>query len=279
LLYLFAVKFVVGFDDDCALDAVEDEIRSCGRRLRGCRSESEFARSLFNSDDAVGRYFKNRFGQSIQIVGIVADGKYFSLTEDQEAPALFPISQQASTETSVLVRMRPDWSDAARNDMAGSVRKLIRDLDPAIPIVASSAWNNQLGLTFFVAQATVARGLFGVFGVLLSITGTFGLAWYTVSKPLRELSTCVALGAQPKQIFSAALGRMLILLASGSVVGMLLGVAASRVLSAIVYQASTQDPFVLVAVAFTTLLSGSLAVIGPVRHVLHIDPANLLREQ
>ncbi len=54
----------------------------------------EFARRLFHSDDAVGRYFKNSSGQPIQIVGIVADGKYFSLTEDQEAAAFFPISQK-----------------------------------------------------------------------------------------------------------------------------------------------------------------------------------------
>ena len=81
-------------------------------------------------------------------------------------------------------------------------------------------------------MATVALGLFGAFGLLLSITGTFGLASYTVSKRLRELSIRVALGAQAKQVLSAALGRMLILLAGGSLVGMLLGVAASRVLSA-----------------------------------------------
>ncbi len=114
---------------------------------------------------------------------------------------------------------------------------------------------------------------------LLSITGTFGLASYTVSKRLRELSIRVALGAQAKQVLSAALGRMLILLASGSIVGMLLGLAASRVLSAIVYQASAQDPFVLAAVAFTVLMTGLLSVAGPVRRALHIDPANLLREQ
>jgi hypothetical protein len=56
-------------------------------------------------------------------------------------------------------------------------------------------------------------------------------------------------------------------------------IAASRVLSAIVYQATAQDPFVLAAVALTTLLTGSLSVVGPVRRVLRIDPANLLREQ
>jgi len=244
----------------------------------------EFARQLFHIndgrfDDIVGRYFKNGSGQPIQIVGIVEDGKYFSLTEDQEATAFFPISQKATTETSFIIRLRPDSSDAAVNEMAAIIRKTVRDLDPTIP-VESSPWRNQLGMTFFMSQvATVALGLFGAFGLLLSITGTFGLASYTVSKRLRELSIRVALGAQAKQILSAALGRMFILLATGSVVGMLLGVAASRLLSAIVYQATAQDPFVLAAVAFTLLLTGSLSVAGPVRRALHIDPAKVLREE
>ncbi|MGZ4732839.1 MAG: ABC transporter permease [Terriglobales bacterium] len=240
----------------------------------------EFARRLFHSDDAVGHYFKNSSGQPIQIVGMVADGKYFSLTEDQEPAAFFPISQKSTTHTSFIVRTQPGSSDAATNNLAATMRQVIRDLDPAVPIRESSAWRNQLGLTFFVSQvATVALGLFGAFGLLLSITGTFGLASYTVSKRLRELSIRVALGAQAKQVLSAALGRMLILLASGSVIGMLLGVAASRVLSAIVYQATAQDPFVLAAVAFTVLIIGSVSVASPVRRALHIDPANLLREE
>jgi hypothetical protein len=245
----------------------------------------EFARRLFHLDDshsgdAVGRYFKNSSGHPVQIVGIVADGKYFSLTEDQAPVAFFSISQEPTAHTSLIVRLRSDSSDAPTIDMAATIRKLIRDLDPAIPVRVSGPWKNQLGLTFFVAQvATVALGLFGAFGLLLSITGTFGLASYTVSKRLRELSIRVALGAQAKQILSAALGRMLILLASGSVVGMLLGVAASRILSAIVYHASAQDPFVLAAVVLTMLITGSLSVAGPVRRALHIDPANVLREQ
>jgi ABC-type antimicrobial peptide transport system permease subunit len=164
--------------------------------------------------------------------------------------------------------------------MAATIRKVIRDLDFTIPIRESGLWKSQLGLNFFPSQvATVALGLFGAFGLLLSISGTFGLASYTVSKRLRELSIRVALGAEAKQILSAALGRLLILLASGAVVGIVLGAAASRLLSAIVYQASAQDPFVLAAVASTMVLTGSLAVAGPVRRALHIDPARLLREQ
>jgi predicted permease len=240
----------------------------------------EFCRRLIHSDDAIGRYFKDRSGTPIQIVGIVADGKYLFLTEDQEAAAFYPISQRPSTRAALVVRTRPDSSEAATNDMAANIRKVIRDLDPGITVRQCSAWKSQLGLAFFPAEvATVALGLFGAFGLLLSIVGTFGLASYTVSKRLRELSIRVSLGAQAKQILSAALGRLLILLVSGSIVGMLLGIAASRVLSAIVYQATAQDPVVLGAVALTVLLTGSLSVAGPVRRALQINPAILLREQ
>jgi predicted permease len=235
----------------------------------------QFARRLFHSENAVGRYFKNLAGVSIQIVGIVADGKQFSLTERPQAAAFLPISQEPSVKTALVVRTQRD-----PGDMAASIRKVISDLDLAVPIQHSGTWNSQLALSLFPAQvATVALGLFGAFGLLLSIAGTFGLASYTVSKRLRELSIRVALGAQAKQILSAALGRMLILLVSGSIVGMLLGLATSRVLSAIVYQASAQDPFVLLAVVCTTVLAGLLSVANPVRRALHINPATLLREQ
>ena len=235
----------------------------------------EFARRLFHGEQVVGRYFKNKSGVSIQIVGLIADGKQLVLGEDPKAAALFPVSQEGTTQTSLVVRTGRD-----PGDMTAAIRKVVRDLDHGVPIQESGTWTSQLALSLFPAQmATVALGLFGVFGLLLSITGTFGLASYTVSKRLRELSIRVALGAQAKQILSAALGRMLILLAGGSVVGMLLGAATSRILSAIVYQASAQDPLVLAAVVGTTLLAGLLSIANPVRRALHLDPARLLREQ
>jgi predicted permease len=240
----------------------------------------EFARLLFHSEHVVGRYFKNRSGVSIQIAGLMGDGKYISLSEDPAPAAFSPISQEPDTKTMLIVRTRPDSSGLAMAEMATAIRKVVRDFDPAVPIRAAGAWNSQLALSLFPAQvATVALGVFGAFGLLLSITGTFGLASYTVSKRLRELSIRAALGAEAQHILSAALGRMLILLAGGSVVGILLGAATSRILSAIVYHASAQDPYVLAAVAFTILLAGLLSVINPVRRALHIDPANLLREQ
>jgi predicted permease len=235
----------------------------------------EFARRLFHSENAVGQYFKDSSGVSIRIVGVIGDGKQLVLSEDPRAVAFWPISQEGNTQIAFVVRSNRD-----AGDMSTAIRKVIGDLDRAVPIQELGTWHSQLALSLFPAQvATVALSLFGAFGLLLSITGTFGLASYTVSKRLRELSIRVALGAEAKQILSAALGRLLILLASGSLVGMVLGAATSRVLSAIVYQASAQDPLVLAAVVITTLLAGLLSVANPVRRALHVDPADLLREQ
>jgi ABC-type antimicrobial peptide transport system permease subunit len=240
----------------------------------------EFARRLFHSDDAVGRYFKNSSGQPVQIVGIVADGKYLTLTEGQEAVAFFPISQQTTTQTSLIVRLRPDSSDVATNDMAATIRKVVRDLDPSVPIRASSAWSSQLGLTFFVSRvATVTLGIFGAFGLLLSIAGTFGLASYTVSKRLRELGIRMALGAHRRQVLRTALGRAFVLLSVGSVAGMGLGVLASKVLSFIVYQAAPNDPVVLGGVVLTMLGLGLVAAWIPAQRALAVNPMILMREE
>jgi ABC-type antimicrobial peptide transport system permease subunit len=94
-------------------------------------------------------------------------------------------------------------------------------------------------------MATVSLGVLGMMGAMLSITGIFGMAAYSVSKRLRELAIRIAIGAQRKEVLQAALGRPLKLLAIGSAAGLVLGVLASRVLAFIVYQATPRDPLVL----------------------------------
>ena len=244
----------------------------------------QFAREVFHSEDVIGRFFKSdvygHSGALIRIVGLIADGKYLSLSEDPTAAVFFPISQHPATSTVLIVRTPPGMSENAGGEIAATIRKVIRDLDSSVPILSSGPWTSQLALSLFPSQvATVALSLFGCFGLLLSVTGTFSVASYTVGKRLRDLSIRVALGAHGKHVLWAALGRMLILLGTGSTVGILLGVAASQVLSAIVYQASAQDPSVLAAVGLTVLITGCLSVASPVRRALLVDPARLLREE
>jgi ABC-type antimicrobial peptide transport system permease subunit len=128
-------------------------------------------------------------------------------------------------------------------------------------------------------MATVSLGVMGVMGAMLSITGIFGMAAYSVSRRLRELGIRIALGAQRNEVLQAALGRAFRLLAFGSAAGLLLGILASRVLAVIVYQASPRDPVVLSGVVLAMMMLGLLATWIPAQRALSLDPSTLLREE
>jgi ABC-type antimicrobial peptide transport system permease subunit len=125
----------------------------------------------------------------------------------------------------------------------------------------------------------MALGVLGIMGAMLSITGVFGLAAYSVSKRLKELGIRMALGAQRKEVLQAALGRAYKLLVVGSAAGLLFGILASRVLAFIVYQATPRDPLVLACVVLAMSLLGLLATWIPAQRALLIDPMIRLREE
>jgi predicted lysophospholipase L1 biosynthesis ABC-type transport system permease subunit len=127
--------------------------------------------------------------------------------------------------------------------------------------------------------AAISLGVLGAMGAMLSITGIFGMAAYSVSKRLRELGLRVALGAQRTEVLKAALGRAFKLLAVGSTAGLVLGILASRVLAFVVYQATPRDPLVLVGVVLAMALLWLLATWIPARRALSVNPMILLREE
>jgi ABC-type antimicrobial peptide transport system permease subunit len=136
------------------------------------------------------------------------------------------------------------------------------------------------GVTQFAPRmATASLGVLGAMGAMLSVTGIFGLAAYSLSKRRRELGIRMALGAQRTEVLQAALGRALKLLALGSVAGLLLGILASRVLAAIVYQATPRDPVVLGGVVLAMALLGLLGTWIPAQRALSVNPLILLREE
>ena len=135
------------------------------------------------------------------------------------------------------------------------------------------------GALFPARVATVSLGVLGMMGAMLSITGIFGMAAYSVSQRLRELGIRIALGAQRKEVLQAALGRPLKLLAIGSAAGLVLGLLAARVLAFIVYQATPRDPLVLGGVVLAMMLLGLVATWIPAQRALSVDPLILLREE
>jgi predicted permease len=235
----------------------------------------EFACRIYGSvPNAVGRHYKMQDGTRVQIAGVVEDGKYMSLTEDPE-PAIFPSFMRSPTSLSHLVVR----SNRDPQQLAAEIRSRLHEVDNGLPI-ETPTWSRQLDVVLFPARvATTSLGVLGMIGAILSITGVFGMAAYSVSKRLRELGIRVALGAQRKEVLKASLGRAFKLLTLGSAAGLLLGILASRVLAFIVYDATPRDPLVLAGVVAAMALLGLLATWIPARRALSIDPVILLREE
>ena len=234
-----------------------------------------FARKIFGSQtNALGHYYKSWNGTRIQVVGIVQDGKYTSLTEEPQPAMFYPLLQSPSSQSFLIVR-----SESDARQLAAAIRSSVRHLDAGLPVFIQP-WPEAMDFFLFGARmATASLGVLGALGAILSITGISGISAYSVSKRLRELGIRMALGAQWKEVLGAALGRAIKLLAFGSAAGLFLGILASRVLASIVYQATSRDPLVLSGVVLAMALLGLVATWIPAQRALSIDPAILLREE
>jgi predicted permease len=236
----------------------------------------EFARKIFGSvSSALGRYYKMLDGTRVQVVGIAEDGKYTAnLAEDPQLAMFLPLLQSPASDTWLVLRSSRD-----RQQLAAVITSKLRDVDPGLPAFIQT-WNEEMNGALFAPRiATASLGVLGLMGAMLSITGIFGMAAYSVSKRLRELGIRIALGAQRKEVLEAALGRALKLLAFGSAAGLLLGLLATRVLAFIVYQATPRDPLVLAGVVGAMSLLGLLATWIPAQRALSVNPVILLRAE
>jgi predicted permease len=235
----------------------------------------DFAGKMFGAvNHAVGGFYKLLDGRRVQVVGVVEDGKYQNITQDQQPAMFLPSMQSPARASFLIVRSHRD-----PQQLAAAMRTKLHQLDSGLP-VDPKTWNELLSVVLFPSRvATMSLGVMGMIGAMLSVTGIFGMAAYSVSKRLRELGIRVALGAQRTQVLQAVLGRTVKLLAVGSGIGLLLGILATRLLAYVVYQATPRDPFVLSGVVLAMALLGLVATWIPAQRALSVDPMMLLREE
>jgi len=233
-----------------------------------------FARAMFENTSALGLRFTMADKVSYEIVGVVENGKYDSLTESPWAAMFFPLDQNADSDTALVIR-----SQLAMGEIVPEISRVLAHIDPSLPFTIHS-WPDALAFVLFPARvATASLGVMGMLAAMLAVTGVFGMAMYSVSKRIKEFGIRVALGAQPFQLMRSALGRPFILLLSGSAAGLLLGAIASQLLAQIVYQATPRDPFVFAGVMTTMAVLGFVAICIPAQRALRVHPAELLRQE
>jgi ABC-type antimicrobial peptide transport system permease subunit len=232
-----------------------------------------FAQKMWGDAPPMGQRFL-LWNKLTEVVGLVEDGKYHDLMESPQAVAYVPLAQSEEGDSIFVVR-----SLRAPNEMAEALERTLSTFEPNVSITVQR-WSDVVeGELFPSRAATAALGVMGLLAAMLAVTGIFGMAAYSVSRRMKELGIRVALGAQKSQVMAAAVGRPLVLLGVGSVVGLLSGVFASRLLGQIVYQANPLDPVVVVGAVLVMALLGMVACALPARRALLVDPSRLMREE
>jgi predicted permease len=232
-----------------------------------------FARKMWADSSAIGQRFIVS-GHLTEVVGVAEDGKYHDMQESPQPAVYLPLSQSEDSGGVFVVR-----SQRTPNEMAAALQRTLSGIEPNVPITVQ-IWSDTLAGELFPARAaTVALGTMGLLAAMLAVTGIFGMAAYNVSRRMKELGIRVALGARRTQVMSAAVGRPIVLLGVGSVLGLLAGVLASRLLGQIVYQANPQDPVVVGGAVLTMVLLGIAASAIPARRAFAVDPSTLMREE
>lgn len=233
-----------------------------------------FAGRMWGDTPAIGQRFMVRRDQLIEVVGVVEDGKYHSFQEPPHPVVYLSWSQNGPSSVTLVVR-----SPRTVNEMAATLERTLKGLVPNAEINVQR-WHDSLGGMLFPARAaTLSLGVMGLFAAMLAVTGIFGIAAYNVSRRMKELGIRVALGARTKDVMAAAVGRPIVLLGLGSIVGLLSGVFAGRFLGQIVYQANPMDPAVLGGAVLMMALLGIAASAIPALRALAVDPSRLMREE
>jgi predicted permease len=232
-----------------------------------------FAQKMWGKKPAIGQHFILD-SHLTEVVGIVEDGKYHDLQESAQPVMYVPYAQRETSNGVFVVRSRRGPSE-----MASALAEALGGVVPAKSI-APQRWTDLMDYEVFPARAgTTALGVMGSLAAMLAVTGIFGMAAYSVSRRKKELGIRMALGARRMQVMEAAVGRPLLLLGVGSMVGLFGSLLAGRVMGLIVYQANPQDPVVVGGAVMTMVLLGVIASALPARRALGIDPSRLMREE
>lgn len=233
------------------------------------------ASRIAGTRDAVGRHFRRSRTDLVEIVGVVEDGKYETLTEAPKGALFLPILQDYSSTTVLIARSRRPESE-----LAAEMRQAIAHLDPHLPVYAVGGLRQMLGLVYLpMRAAAISLGAFGLLALMLSITGIYGLSAYSVSRRAKELGIRMAIGARPVQVLQFVFGRVGTLVIAGTLMGLALSIAAGGVIANVVFEATPRDPLVIAAALISISLAALLAALGPVRRAIGVDPLQSLRHE
>lgn len=231
-----------------------------------------FARRFWPNGSALGQTF-TYLRQRITIVGVAADAKYGSLSEQTPGFAYFPVRQQIPTSLVMLVR-----STSSPEAMATGIQAAVRAIDPLLPRPLVTTLRQSNAIVLLPQRiAAIVTGVMGGVGLLLATLGLYGIIAYSVNRRTREIGLRVALGAARRDVVRLIVREGMRLAVVGVLVGLVLAVAATRLLSGLLFSVSPLDATTFIAMSALFVTVAFVASYLPARRAAGADPMAALR--
>jgi predicted permease len=232
------------------------------------------ANRFWPDQDPIGKRLKLFGDQDYrQVVGIVADSKYNSLTEPRRPFMYIPLLQEYSPQVNLHVRTSGD-----SKGMIAALRGEVNSIDPSLSVlnVESLTDRIQQSLGGERTQATLL-GTGGVLALLLAAIGLYGVMSYSVAQRTREIGIRMALGAGRGSVMGLVLKQGVTLVSAGVVLGLGAAFAITRLLASLLFGVSAADPITFVGTSAVLLIVALLASYVPARRATKVDPIIALR--
>jgi predicted permease len=213
----------------------------------------------------------------IQVIGVVENTKNMSIM-DENADAWYFVSSPdtvtSSQRDALIVRADP----GRQHDLVAQIKAEIAALVPTAEIInvrpmmtdlerEMRPW--RLGATIFTAM--------GVLALLVAAIGVYSVIAYSVSQRAHEMGVRIALGAQLRDISRLVVGEGLRTVSIGIIAGLLLSLAAGKLVASLLYGISPRDPAVMIGVAVLLAIVGMAASVIPAVRAGRVDPMTTLR--
>jgi putative ABC transport system permease protein len=240
-------------------------------------------KSFFGDEDPLGRQIKfNDFDEMtdlphdayFEIVGVVSDLKSFNLQQPMLPQAYIPYTFASLQDRSILVR-------SVTNPLllVNSLRQVISGVDSNAILMQPQTLDDILQRfvysepKFRLVSFSTCAGV----GLALALIGLFGILSYSVTLQTHEIGVRMALGAQPGRILTLILGKGLLLVGSGILLGLLAAFFSVRILKSELWGVSAFDPWTLLVAPIAFLCVAFLACYLPARRAMRVDPMVALR--
>jgi len=248
-----------------------------------------FVRAFWPGLDPIGRQVtlhkavqgRPDFGEPLPgtVVGVVGDVHHFGLDTPAEAQVYVPFTRNVWGHMSLVVR-----TAVAPAGFLATLGRSVRQVDPDIPMTLSGSRSaaDTIDITAGLESRQLDAWLLGGFAaaaLLLAAIGIYGLLAYAVGQRRRELGIRLALGASRGDVMSQVVGEGIRLAAAGIVVGVLIALAVTRLLAALLYGVGASDPKTFVGVVALLAVVSLVASYLPARRAALVDPIVALRHE